>query len=89
MRTLPERLQPYIDQQKAEYPPGLCCAVAFAAQAGDIKDDEEDTVLAAVEADQDATGWRTFKVRSFVGTRDERIRQWREWAEGIIQSVDK
>lgn len=89
MKTLLERMQPYLDQQEAEYPPGLYCAVAFAAQAGDIVDTEEDAVLDAVEADQDATGWRTFKVNTFTGTREGRVSQWREWAEAIIQSVDK
>ena len=62
MKTLLERLQPYLDRQEAEYPPGLCCAVAFASQAGDITDAEAGAVLDAVEADQDATGWRTFRM---------------------------
>lgn len=89
MSDLLARMQPYLDQQAADYPPGLCCAVSFAAQDGVIGDDEEDAVLDAVQADQDATDWRAFKVRTFSGTSEERIRQWREWAEAIIQSVDK
>ena len=89
MSDLLTRLQPYLEQQETEYPPGLCLAVALAAQAGVIGDAEKGAVLAAVGADQAATRWRTFKARTFRGTPEECIRQWREWAESLLQSVDK
>lgn len=89
MKALLERLAPYLDQQEADYPPGLCCAVKQASGDGVLSATEKMNILFAVWEDQDANGWQTFRVRTFAGTQEERTRQWREWAESLLQSVDK
>ena len=89
MNALLERLAPYLDQQETEYPPSVCCAVAFAERRGVIGGAERDAVLAAIEADKAADDWGAFKCVHLRGTREDRIRQWRQWAEALIQSVDK